>query len=100
MNGHSREVIEYLREPLPDEEEYLEDLATCDCCKRDFPEELLQPYVSGGSVSPDSCPICALGLSNIQHGMNRTEFNGTMANEMLRESRAYLIKHPQISEYD
>ena len=22
MNGHSREVIEYLREPLPDEEEW------------------------------------------------------------------------------
>ncbi len=99
MNGHSQKVLDYLDAPPADEEEIMEELKICDCCKREFPEELLQPYISGGSRIPDICPICALGLSNLQHGMNRTEFNGTMANEMLREARAYLIQHPQSAKW-
>ena len=100
MNGHTQPVLDYRDAPPADEEEWMPDLAKCDCCKREFPEELLQPYVSDGPVTPDICPICALGLSNLQHGMDRIEFNGTMANEMLREARHYLIKNPQVAKFE
>ncbi len=92
MNGHSQEVLDYLDAPPADEEEMMEELKLCDCCKRDFPEELLQPHFLGGPLAPDICPICTLKLSNLQHGLNRSEFYGAQANEMLREARAYLIE--------
>ncbi|KKN70689.1 hypothetical protein LCGC14_0428440 [marine sediment metagenome] len=73
------------------------ELKECEICKRMFPDLLIVevPYVG---ERPRMCPICALEVSNQAHGLNRTEFNGTMANEMLFEARAFLIKEAEDAE--
>ena len=60
----------------------------CERCEKGFPDHLFDSmFFEGGYITV--CPICALAISNEAHGMTRTEFNGTMANEMLTEARAY-----------
>ena len=65
----------------------------CVPCGRFFPSHLIQPHFISGRGFKDKCPICALKDMNKIHGMNRTQFNGTMANDLLTEARAYLSKH-------
>ena len=64
----------------------------CTHCERFFPSHLIQSLFTGGRGYEAMCPICALKDMNKTHGMNRTEFNGTMANELLAEARAYIKK--------
>ena len=61
----------------------------CLNCGIKFPEHLIQPMVGSG-FSLMMCPICALEVSNKMHGLNRNEFNGEIANQYLKEARAYL----------
>lgn len=66
-------------------------LGNCPHCGREFPEHLVQPMVGTG-ISLDMCPICALEISNKMHGIKRTEFAGEIANQYLREAKAYLAE--------
>jgi hypothetical protein len=71
------------------------DTARCHKCKRQFPDHLIDNLitVTGGKMTSLSvCPICALDLSNKQHGINRAEFTGEKANQMLKNAREYLEK--------
>ncbi len=65
----------------------------CTKCKRKFPDHLIQPYISSRRAPQEVCPICALALSNEQHGLNRTEFSGKIANHLLDEARAFIAKY-------
>lgn len=70
--------------------EHKSNRARCTKCQRMFPEHLIQPYVTNVAPPQYVCPICALALSNEQHGQNRTEFSGEMAQQYLEEAQEYL----------
>ena len=62
----------------------------CPQCEKDLPEHLLQPLMVNGAHTEPMCPICALGIINKTHGINRKEFAGTQAQEMLREAKKHV----------
>lgn len=60
----------------------------CAECKRDFPERLLAPLqINKGGVNP-CCPLCALMIRNLIHGLEPdTPFNGPNAAALHAEAR-------------
>ena len=63
----------------------------CPQCNRDFPAHLINRMVSNeGSFY--SCPLCALEYGNKMHGINRTDFTGTIASQLLAEAREFINK--------
>ncbi len=67
----------------------MDETKNCPLCTIDFPDHLIQVmFTSEGNM--EVCPICALDIQNTLHGIERTEFSGEMANQMLFEARAYL----------
>jgi len=70
--------------------QYQSNQARCSKCQRMFPEHLIQPYITNVAPTQHVCPICALVLSNKQHGLNRTEFSGEMVQQWLEEAQEFL----------
>lgn len=66
-----------------------EDTEKCGECKRDAPSHCLSPMFigsnEGSGYTASICPLCALRITNDVHGVDRTEFTGTMAQQMLEE---------------
>lgn len=77
-----------------------EDTEKCGECGRNAPSECLSPMAVGGGgelgYTPAICPLCALKVSNELHGDDRTEFTGTMAQQMLEECEDYYQETGQI----
>ncbi len=67
----------------------------CSQCHKEFPSHLIDQLVSfegGLKTSFDSCPICALAFTNKMHGIERTDFTGSMASLMLAEAKEFIKK--------
>ena len=66
----------------------------CVECKHKYPKHLIQPMVIGvrGKLEYRSvCPFCALKITNLVHGLSRTDFfPGSAAQSMLEEARKHL----------
>ena len=65
-------------------------------CGRMFPSHLIHPMVSTIGTF-ELCPLCALKLRNRIHGLNDTQFKGSIANQLLEEARA-IIKRREKNE--
>lgn len=67
---------------------------TCSKCKLQFPEHLIQSMAVTPHGQPLAylkiCPICALQLTNHLHGLNRTDFDGPLARDLLRQARQFI----------
>ena len=77
------------------EEEAMSQKTKCTRCDKTFPDHLMQSLFTSGKGYESMCPICALAQMNEVHGMNRTEFSGEMANQLLYEARGLLKKTPK-----
>ena len=66
----------------------------CSQCKRNFPDHLLAPLHFNEDVIPNVCPICALELLNIRHGLECETLGGETAEAMRLEAIQYLEDHP------
>lgn len=60
----------------------------CNKCGVDYPDGYLSP-IMGTGVAEMVCGICALELSNQVLGINRTEFQGEMAEDLRQDAIAY-----------
>jgi len=64
----------------------------CSYCNHEFPEHLIQSIAlidEAGLRYVPICPICALATLNKMHGIEQTEFQGQIANSLLKEAREY-----------
>lgn len=66
-----------------------EDFDCCDKCKKEFPEDMIQPFFStrGNFML---CAPCALEKRNKMHGFKDNKFNGSEANKLLFRTKEYL----------
>lgn len=71
-------------------------MSKCGACDEKFPSRLLSPLVTPKGVTSPICPICALSITNEIHGIDRTEFTGTMAQEMLEEAQEIMRKRGKL----
>jgi hypothetical protein len=60
-------------------------MARCNECKKTIPPELLSPLMTSDGAVLDVCGVCALSLSNMALGIERTKFQGEVA-EAMRQS--------------
>ena len=67
----------------------------CPQCEKDFPEHLLHPLLVNGAHTEPMCPICAMGIINKTHGINRKKFAGTTAQAMLLEAKQHVRRTKQ-----
>lgn len=61
----------------------------CPKCDRYFPNHLINLLVSSAGNTL-SCPICALEHGNKMHDINRTDFDGVKAKQLLAEAKEFL----------
>lgn len=67
----------------------------CDDCQWNYPDTYLnRMYVNGGYTKP-ICGICALELMNSVHGVQRTKFNGEMAEQARLDAIKWRKNHPK-----
>ena len=67
----------------------------CPKCKRKCPGELLSPLFVDGIASSPICAVCALEIGNKFHGIERDGFTGTIAQDMLEQTREHYKKTNQ-----
>lgn len=69
-------------------------LERCDECGESYPPELVTHYFSGNARFQRSrcCGVCALALSNKEHGLKRRKFQGELAEAMRQDAIAYRLK--------
>ena len=58
----------------------------CNECGFDYPEEILAPLMTSSGNVASVCGICALELSNQVLGVERTEFQGEIAESFRLEA--------------
>ena len=63
-------------------------MTKCNECNRKFPDGLVSNMLTYRYV----CPICGLKISNEIHGINRTDFDGPIAQQMLFDAREFVSK--------
>jgi hypothetical protein len=62
----------------------------CEDCGRTTPEDVpVQAMVTSAGRTGDICAVCALRVSNLQLGIQREKFTGTVAEEM----RVKTVRH-------
>jgi hypothetical protein len=66
-------------------------LAACPECERRFPADLLHPMQTSEGHLARVCPLCALTLRNVMHGLPKdTPFHGSEAKRMWRRAAAWV----------